>query len=83
MLPYMFCSETMGSGSNLGRVAKVKEAGAWQRTIGLGCKAGARPRTRGVLDKTKRAVGSMVKLEHVQKKNRPLTSRYGMNVPIL
>lgn len=62
-------------------------------TIGLGCKAGARPRTRRVLDKTKRVVGSMAKLEHVQNMNRPLTSvqnmfsicpkRYGMNVPIL
>ena len=73
--------------------SKLKEAGAWQRTIGLGCKAGARPRTRRVLDKTKRVVGSMAKLEHVQNMNRPLTSvqnmfsicpkRYGMNVPIL
>ena len=52
---------------------KLKEAGAWQRTIGLGYKAGARPRTRRVLDKTKRAVGSMAKLEHVQNMNRPST----------
>ena len=85
-----------GSGSNLGRealLAKVKEAGALQRTIGLGYEAGARPRTRRVLDKTKRVVGSMAKLEHVQNINIPLTSvqnmlsissqRYGMNVTIL
>ena len=66
---------------------------AWQRTIALSCKAGARLRTRRVLDKTKRVVGSMVELEHVQNMNRPLTSvqnmfsirpkRYGMNVQIL
>ncbi|MAQ23083.1 MAG: hypothetical protein CMK83_02580 [Pseudomonadales bacterium] len=71
----------------------VLEMVPWQRTIGLSCKAGARPRTRRVLDKTKRVVGSMVKLEHVQNMNRPLTSvqnmfsicpkRYDMNVPIL
>ena len=66
---------------------------AWQRIIGLGCKAGARPRTRRVLDKKKRVAGSMAKLEHVQNMNRPLTNvqnmfsicpkGYGMNVPIL
>ena len=69
------------------------QLGAWQRTIGLSCKAGARPRTRRVVGKTKRVVGSMVKLKHVQNMNRPLTSvqnmfsmypkRYGTNVPIL
>merc|ERR1712185_695255 len=48
---------------------------------------------RRVLDQTRRVVGSMVKLEHVQNMSRPLASvqnmfsicpkRYGMNVPIL
>ena len=85
-----------GSGSNPGREAllgKVKEVGAWPRTIGLGCEMGARPRTWRVLDKTKWVVGSMAKLNHVQSMNRPLTSvqnmfpicpnRHGMNVLIL
>ena len=38
---------------NNGLLAKLKEAGAWQRTIGLGCKARARPRTRHVLEQDK------------------------------
>ena len=83
---------TLGMGQI--RVEKPRQHfNPWQRTIGLSCKAGAGPRTRRVLDKTKRVVGSMVKLKHVQNMNRPLTSvqnmfsicpkRYGMNVPIL
>ena len=92
--PLIF-STFLGYGSNPGRGPwqSSKEACAWQRTIGLGCKMGARTRTSRVLDKTKRVVGSILKLDHVQNMNRPLTivqnmlsicpKRYGMNVPIL
>ena len=82
-----------GYESNPGREVMQLGLGAWQRIIGLSCKAGARPKTRRVLDKKKQVVGSMAKLAHVRNMNIPLTSvqnmfsicpkRYGMNAQSL
>ena len=55
-----------------------------RRVVGKGPlvqgKAGARPRTRRVLDRTQRLVGSMATVEHVQNMNRPLTSVQNMQI---